>query len=356
MRDRARDLILPSLFNVAQSYEDYVHQYRLWEEEEDAHVPRGKTIVWIKYDRPPRQCVSRKRKAKVSTAITPPLQNDAADEQSGDETEVDETMANNAIKRAHRYQEILLKKRAKLSFKAQEDTPATPPQSVAYADATPKIASSIDAPSALAASRHGPSVLAASVETSSGTTEVQTGRSMRTSPCTSFDHSMHQLELSEDAKPRGLHQSAVSQMQFSNDVKPHHHLQPSYTPSNSLYQYPGGYPTIHVDWPHPSLEATQHASVIQTPASSSVVSPYLQNHVPYMYNNIYQSFGDGLPLDNDFSYGYQLPSQGAAASMPPQALLPFTGLPIEYTSSQAGTSQPVCQTPGMAHPVPMSHA
>lgn len=96
MKERALEFILPSLFDVAQSYEDHLAQYDLYEDG-NTDAGEGRYITWQHASRPPRQTPQRKR---ARTARAPPaLTVDCHGDASADETEVDDTISNSFLRR-----------------------------------------------------------------------------------------------------------------------------------------------------------------------------------------------------------------------------------------------------------------
>lgn len=90
MKQRARDFILPSLFDVAQSHEDYLAQWDLYEGTDKTDSRHGKHVTWERASRPDRK-LTRKRRRKTKPSPSPELAEGRED--SGEETEVDEHMA-----------------------------------------------------------------------------------------------------------------------------------------------------------------------------------------------------------------------------------------------------------------------
>jgi hypothetical protein len=98
MKERAEEKILPSLFEVVQSYEDHVLQYSLWKFKYVKDAPKGKTIAWQPISRPTKQFNRAKRPRRAAQLKTKPfslpkeLVIEYNYESSGDETVSDETM------------------------------------------------------------------------------------------------------------------------------------------------------------------------------------------------------------------------------------------------------------------------
>ncbi|OAG05658.1 uncharacterized protein CC84DRAFT_1259057 [Paraphaeosphaeria sporulosa] len=83
MKRRALEIILPSIFDVAKSHEDYIAQYDLYEGSGNMDPGCGKQVSWLATPRPDRGLVF-KRRARRSIKVEP-LSDD-----EGDLTEVDE--------------------------------------------------------------------------------------------------------------------------------------------------------------------------------------------------------------------------------------------------------------------------
>ncbi|KAF1915361.1 hypothetical protein BDU57DRAFT_539723 [Ampelomyces quisqualis] len=95
MKNRAEEKILPSLFDVSQSYEDHVNQYELWNYENMTKAPRGKSITWHFIPKPPKSQgnrIKRQRPAERKRAQPKPTVIVESSGTSGDDTEPDDTM------------------------------------------------------------------------------------------------------------------------------------------------------------------------------------------------------------------------------------------------------------------------
>lgn len=93
MKKRAQEQILPSIFDVAQSYEDHVMQYSLFEGSGYVHAGRGKRHTWKPIPRPARQTTRSKRTHRTITRRADHAQ-EAMYEASDEETEPDDTTIN----------------------------------------------------------------------------------------------------------------------------------------------------------------------------------------------------------------------------------------------------------------------
>jgi hypothetical protein len=88
MKKRALEKILPSIFEVAQAYEDHIMQYNLIEGSGNKDPGRGRHHTWKPIPRPIRQ---QQPKRPRRTAGSERVQ-ETVHEVSGDETEPDDTM------------------------------------------------------------------------------------------------------------------------------------------------------------------------------------------------------------------------------------------------------------------------
>lgn len=90
MKKRALDLILPSIFDVAQSYEDHIMQYSLFEGSDNVDPGRGKHHTWKPIPRPARRHPLKRPRRTVARSTD--IVQGTICEASGDETEPDDTM------------------------------------------------------------------------------------------------------------------------------------------------------------------------------------------------------------------------------------------------------------------------
>jgi len=212
MKERAQNDILPSLFDVSQSYEDHVNQYSLWSYKNIKDFPKGKAVTWQLVPRPPKQ-ISHKR---PRSAPRPKVKREemiieALVESTGDETEPDDTMYRLAaqIIRKKEAKEAQRKARAAAEFSA----PITRAPSVQRASRE----QTVEAPSPTVASQRSAPV------TPQAEPQLTQDRSMddaKPMVSVSFDQSMDHLRLQDEANrgkflprpPRvqSTHQSAQS--------------------------------------------------------------------------------------------------------------------------------------------------
>lgn len=92
MKERAEHKVLPSLFDVMQSYEDFVNQHRLWTYSDRTKAPAGKSITWQAIPRPPLQKSRYKKFRPAEQERASEVLKIEHDEDFGAETEPDDTM------------------------------------------------------------------------------------------------------------------------------------------------------------------------------------------------------------------------------------------------------------------------
>lgn len=174
MRERALAQILPTLFDVAQSYEDHLAQYNLYEGAGTTDPGNGKHHTWHTITRPSRQPAHRKRARRTRPVQAPIVDCDM--EASGDETEVDDTISNSFLRRrqAHARKQARTSQQAKNTAAAQQQMTDMPPNTASRAT-TP------------ATSRPSPVT---------AQPEFRSNHSCPT-PSNSFDQSMNSLNLGE---------------------------------------------------------------------------------------------------------------------------------------------------------------
>jgi hypothetical protein len=100
MQTRALKEIIPNLFDIAQSHEDHLAAYNLYEGTGNQDPMTGTRVTWQNLTRPPRQPASRKRVRRTKAPAARRVESDA--DASGDETEVDDTATNKYVRRRAR--------------------------------------------------------------------------------------------------------------------------------------------------------------------------------------------------------------------------------------------------------------
>jgi hypothetical protein len=125
MQQRAEKDILPSLFDVSQSYEDHVVQCSLWTYRNTKDAPRGKEITWQFIARPPKQVIRFKRpRSAPKPKVKQELVAEALAGSTEEDTEPDETMYKLAAQIIRRKEAREARRKANVS--APEMVPITP--------------------------------------------------------------------------------------------------------------------------------------------------------------------------------------------------------------------------------------
>jgi hypothetical protein len=188
MKQRAEKDILPSLFDVSQSYEDHVIQYGLWTYQDLKDIPKGKEITWQFIARPPKQ-VSRFKRPRP--APQPKVKREfvveALAESTEDDTEPDDTMYKLAAQIMRRKEAREARRKAKVP--AAEMIPITPASSIQPISRE----STIEAPSPMFLSRQSvPATPQPSVQ------QVSSPDDAKCATSSSFDQSMNHLRLQDE--------------------------------------------------------------------------------------------------------------------------------------------------------------
>jgi hypothetical protein len=193
MKERAENHILPSLFDVSQSYEDHVNQYDLWTYRNIKDAPRGKSITWQVIPRPPKQISRAKRPRSVPR---PKVKREgfiieALVESSGDETEADDTMYRLAEQIMRNKEAKEARRKAKAAAESTPLTTQTPSANRASPERT------VEAPSpTVADDDSAPATPQAKAQ------HLQDPNTDDAKPVvsSSFDQSMDHLRLQDDTK------------------------------------------------------------------------------------------------------------------------------------------------------------
>ncbi|KAH7348123.1 hypothetical protein BKA66DRAFT_516742 [Pyrenochaeta sp. MPI-SDFR-AT-0127] len=177
MRERALELILPTLFDVAQSYEDHLAQYNLYEDTDTVDPGTGRYHTWHAITRPSRQTTQRKRARRNKIVQAPTATADCDFDESGDETEVDDTVSNSFLRRRQNH----ARKQARISHEANNVAASRQqvPEMTANTPTTATTTTAISRPSPAAAQQDYRS------------------NPPNPSPNNSFDQSMNGLNLGE---------------------------------------------------------------------------------------------------------------------------------------------------------------
>jgi hypothetical protein len=284
MRERALNSVMPSLFDVAQSYEDYVFQHSLWKRLGDPNIPKGKSHTWHAVPRPTRPQAQRKRVCE-DTALRnrrKVFEVDAHSSASGEETDIDETMV-----RRHKLQ------RARRKAKLDEACNIEALRSCAAAEA--------DTPA-------------------SGSTVSRSDfhlNSLKTIPNSSFDQRMGGLVLLDDVKGENNLTSAQSAEQVQCDMML----------LDQPVQYSRIGPQYTIDEFQPSSGPNAFSSSGRQPQTRYAVQNFIDNGDPSMFNGSF----DSPMIGNNMTYPYQdRELVHTTLGIPASAPVTFNGLPYGY--------------------------
>jgi hypothetical protein len=321
MKDRAVEEILPSLFEVSRTYEDYVLQHSLWTYEDLSTAPRGQEITWQFVPRPPKQVCNRKRLRATKTQVTPRPEpvTERPLEESGDETEIDEEMvkmSNQIIRRAQ-------------IQAARNEAKAAAAQATGRDQVSPEPVIKVSSPRPV---REDSSPVETQHEfnsTSCKTTPAPTPTLTHApTPTSSFGGMMTHLQVQEDVKggcPTSFDQAQQAHhgLQSLNEPMRYHHHQIDYNNAN-FQNIPdfshSGPPPFGQFVPHGYIGAPQypmynHSFPMQMghPSfNSNLPPPTLE--FPYEADNMFSAIDLSMPL------------------VPSQVNTSFNGLPMDFES------------------------
>lgn len=276
MKKRALEQILPSIFEVAQAYEDHIMQYNLIEGSGNKDPGRGRHHTWKPIPRPVRR---QQPKRPRRTAGSERAQ-ETVHEASGDETEPDDAMTRLA-RIPHSLPQVL----------------STPPPVIA--SAFPKVSTP---------SSSGPCTPATVQD------DCMMHRTAST-PNSSFDQSLHGLHLGEEDLDMKPHARTMSD---------HGSMQPPYNMPS--YTQPMQYPTA----PYPSADnyATQASAFTQN--GPTFVNPFSVFNAPAPAMG-YNHFASPMPTAHGYPY-----EQGM---FPPTPMsYPNTPMNMPMTPSDSGVT------------------
>lgn len=268
MRKRALEEILPSIFDIAQTYEDYINQLR----EGCSDLGPGGLQTWSPLGRQPRHI--KKIKIETSPALSvSPLTTDDVSNQSGDETEVDDFASEAALRR-----EQARARKAKAQ-RASNEGQSTGSLQQAFTDAS------------LATGSHR-----AQPDMSAHLFQTLTSNS--------FDHCLDNLQLGEsisvdaDAKPA-----------FPSDFQPHHMIN-ALGPMGSADQFQASQSLLsahefHSRGPVGPFNISYQPTFHNTSATGTMASLPLFATVPYT-QDVSSFMGTPLGSTADVT-GYQSP-------------------------------------------------
>ena len=297
MKERALNFILPSLFDIAQSYEDHLAQYDLYEGSGSTDPGEGRHVTWQPASRPPRQVPQRKRAR--ATKAPPAMKVDYNEDASADETEVDETISNSFLRR----EQAQARRHARAS---QESNHVAARRRV---PATPIHVAAVDAPS--------PGVLKQDLPPSSSGPAANM----------SFNQSLHDIHVGEG-------------MAMSMDVKggdvTQYHDQAMLRNMFSLSQ-PMQYSSSHPGYINQVFQPQETGSSFSHSAQSSFAAantPGFASPFP-MFNASYSpqvgNAGFGAPMAaNDGGFPYEYGGVFPSATMLANSEGSFNGLPNDY--------------------------
>lgn len=309
MRDRALNEIMPSLFSIAQIYEDHLARNNLYEGSGNVDTREGTMCTWQPVSRPPRQSTFNRKRAKVQSRAS--RRNAVSDENfSGDETEVDESVANSFMCR-----------QVKLS-QSQQRIPNANNLAPAVAPAPVPVPGTVLAPTlplTVSTTPLAPYVAATPAQNSSITP----------SPNTSFDRTMTQLRLDDEAD---IDVKYVNSGEFNNTNMMCNMF--------ALSQAPMHYSTSQPCFSTPGFHGQELAVALDSPAQSPFVTEPPYPHYT-MFNMSYPQ-----PLDNavfappamdgnhhgypyDYDVGYPAAVDGV------DAVRPFPGPAVDLKSTKS---------------------
>lgn len=315
MKKRAQEQILPSIFDVAQSYEDHIMQYSLFEGSGNVDSGRGKHHTWKPIPRPVRQQPHPKRPRRA-VRHNPVSVQDIVCEASGEETEPDDTMT----------------KFAKVPREASQSASSSRPttalsQSTAHIPHTPATS---DESLPKTCKVDEPVSISSPCTPASSQGDCRMYRTAST-PNSSFDQSLHGLHLEEDEDPKPLTRT----MSIQGNMQPSFH--------GISYDQAMQYPSTPTGF---QGQMYQHSEEYAEPAPSSFaqagptfVNPFSMFNAPPPAMN-YGQYAAPLRSTQGFSY-----DQGMFASTPmgfpntPMSMpmtpsdsnMTFDGLPSDYS-------------------------
>jgi hypothetical protein len=328
MKERAEKEILPSLFDVSHSYEDYVAQHQLWTYKDVSKAPIGKEITWQFVPRPPKQvCRKRLRPTTMRKMLQQASVIDTPLDNSGDETEIDEDMVELSNKIIRRAQAVAARNEARAAAAQVASGDKDPLESVAKVS-TPVAVQDDPAP---AMPHQG------FISTSPKTTPAHTPTlTPMPTPNSSFGQSMAHLRVQDDIK--GGHQTTID-----------NHAQQAHGDVQSLDE-PMRYHSHQINYSNAPFQHMQemgsfvHAG---SPAFGQFASHGFMNTGQFpVYNNSYPlqmghaPFGSNMP-PNNMGCPYEgdtifAPMDLSMPGAPCQANMSFNGLPYDFDSGSPG--------------------
>ncbi|KAG9197384.1 hypothetical protein G6514_001646 [Epicoccum nigrum] len=200
MKERAQERILPSIFDVAQLYEDHIMQYSLYEGSGNVDLGKGIYHTWRPIPRPARRLQYRKRPRRL-TRRGSDVGQEALYEASGEETEADENMT------------TLVEGSRESSQSLSSPRPTTAASQIEAQTPRPIIMSDESLPMLY----NGDESVSASTPCTPASSHGDTKMYRATStPNSSFDQSLHGLHLEEDLDMKPLTRT----LSLQGDMKP----------------------------------------------------------------------------------------------------------------------------------------
>ncbi|KAJ8107123.1 hypothetical protein OPT61_g9083 [Boeremia exigua] len=323
MKKRAIEQVLPSIFDVAQAYEDHIVQYNLFEGSGSVDPGRGKHHTWKPIPRPIRRPSAKRPRRSARTSLNPVQE--TIGEVSEADTEPDETMTRFA--------------RVPHGLPALAPSPQTMPPLVQSDFQTPRHSISIEDSHRQSWSVDTPVTISGPCTPVFSHDDAKMHRTAST-PNSSFDQSLHGLHLGEedlDMKPQARTMSEQGNMQPAYNMIPYNQPVPYPAPTgytNQPYQPTGNYPN-----PAPS-------SYAQT--GPAFVNPFSMYHAPQPPMG-YSQYATPMPATGGYPYEQNMfpptpvsyPGTPMSMSMaPPDPNMAFHGLPTEYPVDPQGRPGP----------------
>ncbi|KAF2128315.1 hypothetical protein P153DRAFT_34700 [Dothidotthia symphoricarpi CBS 119687] len=304
MRDRALKSILPSLFDVASSYEEHLAMYDLYEGADGTDPGTGKYHTWQPISRPPRRPARMKRR-RVDRA-SPMLRTESSNNASADDTEPDDTMVNMS-RRASSTQSITIK----------------------AGTCTPPIQSNVASPQQQPWKVGSPVAVAAQpVSAPSQPQQNYYLTGPMPTPSSSFDDvkgGNHTIPSQHETYPRSTMTSFSQPMQYtSSHANYNTHL---YQPLTSTSSFSHSAPSSFAPLPAPDLVNSFQMAMFDGPYSTQV-------HQASFLPPIGQSNTHGYPYEYDTMF---TPTTMNMTVSPTDVHTGFHGLPMDYNTNGRGS-------------------
>lgn len=323
MKKRALDLILPSIFDVAQSYEDHIMQYSLFEGSDNVDPGRGKHHTWKPIPRPARRHPLKRPRRTVARSTD--IVQGTICEASGDETEPDDTMVR-LVAIPHGLPHIAPSRRPSTA-QSQPEVP-TLGQSNSTEDNCQQMW------------RLSTPVPGSSPRTPAMSQDDCKMRRTTSTPNSSFDQSLHGLRIREDEPDM---KSSARTMSDCDS------MQPPY--SMVAYNQSVSYPAAQTSFDGQGYQATNSypnaTPTSFTQNSSTFVNPFTMFNAPPPPMG-YSQYASSMATTNGYLYEQGMfpstpmsfPSTPMSLPMTPsEANVTFHGLPSDYSIDPRGLHQ-----------------